>query len=140
MLPIEFPQQTDVLAKDQPQYQPLPVHVGSRENGFPMTACFELTDAEIAEMIATRKLWYTQTTFGRPFQPVYLSTHNPFTPQIISEPSDFKKELTVLLNKHSKENGSNTPDFILSNFILNCLQAFDNAVLQRQSWYTGEKI
>lgn len=78
MQPIEFPQQTDVLAKDQPQYTPLPVHVGSKEDGFPMTACFELTDEEVAEIIATRKLWYTQITFGHAFQPVRLSTQNPF--------------------------------------------------------------
>ena len=78
MQPIEFPQQTDVLAKDQPQYTPLPVHVGSREDNYPMTACFQLSDEEISEIVATKKLWYTQVTFGHAFQPVMLSTQNPF--------------------------------------------------------------
>jgi len=78
MQPVEFPQQTHVLAKDQPQYTPLPVHIGAEEENFPMTACFELSDAEVAEIIATKKLWYTQVTFGHPFQPVMLSTQNPF--------------------------------------------------------------
>lgn len=78
MQPIEFPQQTDVLAKEQPQYTPLPVHVGSKEDGFPMTACFQLTPDELAEIAATGKLWYTQVTFGHPFQPVMLTTKTPF--------------------------------------------------------------
>lgn len=83
MQPVEFPQQTDVLAKNQPQYTPLPVHVGSQDDSFPMTACFELSEEEKAEIAATGKLWYTQITFGHPFQPVHLSTQNPFTPQTI---------------------------------------------------------
>lgn len=78
MQPVEFPQQTAILAKDQPQYTPLPVHVGSKDENFPMTSCLELNDEEIAELIATRKLWHTQITFGHPFQPVRLSTQNPF--------------------------------------------------------------
>jgi hypothetical protein len=78
MEPIEFPQQNDVLAKNQPQYRPLPVHVGSKEDNFPMTTCFQLTPEELAEIAATGKLWYTQVTFGNPFQPVMLSTKSPF--------------------------------------------------------------
>lgn len=92
MQAIEFPQQTDVLAKNQPQYIPLPVFVlpGERtikdEAGnitkeavaYEMTACFLLDPEEIAEINATSKLWYTQCVFGNPFQPVRMSTRNPF--------------------------------------------------------------
>lgn len=49
--------------------------------------------------------------------------------------SNFVKELREVINKHSRENGSNTPDFILSGFIEDCLNAFDCAVKQRESWY-----
>jgi hypothetical protein len=100
MLPVKFSEANETLAKDQPQYTPLPVHVGSKEDGFPMTACFELTDEEVAEIIATRKLWYTQTTFGHPFQPVRLSTHNPFEQQVYSasESSPISRLVTALLN------------------------------------------
>lgn len=78
MQPIEFPQRTDLLAKNQPQYTPIPVHVGTKAAGFPMTACFQLTPEELAEIVATEQLWYTQITFGNAFQPVRLSTQNPF--------------------------------------------------------------
>lgn len=47
----------------------------------------------------------------------------------------FMKELEELINKHSKENESNTPDFILASYIHHALQAFDIAVENRDSWY-----
>ena len=53
--------------------------------------------------------------------------------------SKFRKELEVLINQNSLENGSNTPDFILAEYLENCLKAFDYAVLQRTSWYRKEK-
>jgi hypothetical protein len=47
----------------------------------------------------------------------------------------FREELTDLINRHSKENGSNTPDFILGQYLNACLVAFDNAVKGRDAWY-----
>ena len=52
--------------------------------------------------------------------------------------SGFREELTDLVNRHSMENGSNTPDYILAIFMCNCLKAFDQAVTFRTDWY-GEK-
>ena len=50
----------------------------------------------------------------------------------------FRAELDALINKNSKENGSNTPDFILSNYLSACLDAFDAAVTHREKWYGRE--
>ncbi len=47
----------------------------------------------------------------------------------------FRKELEVLINRHSKENGSDTPDFILAEFLDGCLSAFDTAVQLRTDHY-----
>lgn len=47
----------------------------------------------------------------------------------------FEKELEHLINKHSKENESNTPDFILAQYILGCLSSFATAVQQRETWH-----
>lgn len=47
----------------------------------------------------------------------------------------FEKELTALLNRHSKENGSNTPDFILSDYLQHCLDNFNSSVTARNDWY-----
>jgi len=49
--------------------------------------------------------------------------------------SKFRKELEDLINKHSIENETNTPDYILSEYLMNCLQAFNNAVNERIDWY-----
>jgi hypothetical protein len=47
----------------------------------------------------------------------------------------FEKELTTLLNRYNKENGSNTPDFILARYMSECLASFNNAVYERAKWY-----
>jgi hypothetical protein len=49
--------------------------------------------------------------------------------------SKFEKELRELINCNSKENGSNTPDFILAQYLLGCLENFDNAIKVRDEWY-----
>lgn len=43
----------------------------------------------------------------------------------------FYTELKELINKHSRENGSNTPDFVLAEYLFNCLRNFDQAVNNR---------
>ncbi len=48
---------------------------------------------------------------------------------------EFRKELEILINKHSMEQFSNTPDFILANFLTSCLTAFDSATRSREEWY-----
>jgi hypothetical protein len=49
--------------------------------------------------------------------------------------SDLRRDLTETLNRHSAENESNTPDFLLARFLLACLAAFDEAVNERAHWY-----
>lgn len=83
MNPIEFPQQTMVLAKDQPQYTPFPVHFDARLGA--CIGCFELTDAERAAIASGGKIWLWQYTFGRPFQPVALTTDNPWAEPVAGD-------------------------------------------------------
>lgn len=98
MKSIKFPEVNLALAKDQPEYETLHVYVERKEIDQPvvvensneplqyqkvsipmsMTACFELSGEEIEELVRTKKLWYTQMVFGSPFQPVRMSTQNPF--------------------------------------------------------------
>ncbi len=48
--------------------------------------------------------------------------------------TDFERELSALLNKHCRDNDSNTPDFILAKYINDCLNAFVLAMDKRDSW------
>lgn len=54
--------------------------------------------------------------------------------------TEFRKELASLINKHSMENGSNTPDFILAQFLTHCLRAFDFAIIERNKYYNIAKV
>jgi hypothetical protein len=45
------------------------------------------------------------------------------------------RELEMLLNKYSMENSSNTPDFILAQFMLESLASFNKALVARAEWY-----
>lgn len=49
--------------------------------------------------------------------------------------NNFEKELEQLINKHSIENESNTPDFILARYIMNCLQTLNILTDRREAWY-----
>lgn len=53
--------------------------------------------------------------------------------------SKFREDLEVLINQNSKENGSNTPDFILADYLADCLDAYDKAVTRRTEWYQKSK-
>ncbi len=48
---------------------------------------------------------------------------------------DFRKQLEDLLNCGSMENRSDTPDFILAQYMTDCLEAYDRAVNRREIWY-----
>ena len=47
----------------------------------------------------------------------------------------FRKELAALINRYSAENGSNTPDFLLAEYLTDCLDSFDRVVTAREKWY-----
>lgn len=48
--------------------------------------------------------------------------------------TEMETELAALLNRHSAENASNTPDFILAQYLTACLEAFNVATQQRETW------
>jgi hypothetical protein len=42
------------------------------------------------------------------------------------------------INYHSAESKSNTPDYILAQYLLDCLDAFNNAMSARNEWAKQE--
>ena len=77
MKALEFEQQNAVFAKDQKEYMPLPAHV--QNNGL-VTFCMQLSDEEIEGVKKTKKLKLSVLTFGRPVQPIRISTATPEFP------------------------------------------------------------
>lgn len=53
--------------------------------------------------------------------------------------SDFRADLTELLKRHSKEQESDTPDFILAGYLMSALSAYDSAVVARDR-LAGRKV
>lgn len=53
----------------------------------------------------------------------------------MSSKKEFEEALRELLNKTSQENGSNTPDFILARYLIDCLNAYNKATNRRDKWY-----
>lgn len=47
---------------------------------------------------------------------------------------DLPGELAALLNRYCAENVSGTPDFILAEYLLDCIKAFNSAVVKRADW------
>ena len=49
--------------------------------------------------------------------------------------NDLEHALAEALNRFSAENGSNTPDWILAQYLLGCLAAWNQGIRQRETWY-----
>lgn len=48
---------------------------------------------------------------------------------------DVETEIRTILNRASRENETNTPDFILAEYMMEALGAFERAVKAREKWY-----
>lgn len=46
-----------------------------------------------------------------------------------------EKEIRAVLNRYSQENASDTPDFILAQYLMGCLDAWNKATQRREKWY-----
>jgi hypothetical protein len=53
----------------------------------------------------------------------------------VAKTTKLAKELEDIVNRYSEENRSDTPDWILANYIIACLDAFNGAIFSREIWY-----
>lgn len=53
----------------------------------------------------------------------------------MSDPQQVAAELTRAVNRASAENGSNTPDYVLGEFLAGVLEAFNTAIRAREEWH-----
>ena len=83
MSPIKFAEQNRLLAKDQKEYLPLPVH--QTQDGL-VISCWRLTWWDRLKLLFTGRLWLMQLTFGEPLQPQVIQAHTPFRLVPNSEP------------------------------------------------------
>jgi len=53
-------------------------------------------------------------------------------------PPTLREDIASAINKHSAENGSNTPDHVLAAYLVGCLEQFDTAIKARNRWWAGQ--
>jgi hypothetical protein len=49
--------------------------------------------------------------------------------------ANFEEEVRAVINRYSMENDSDTPDFILAQFVRGCLDNFAIATCRRDEWF-----
>ena len=54
--------------------------------------------------------------------------------EALEDERNFQAELAAVINKYSREGRSNTPDFILAGYLVNCLEAYEAAMERREEW------
>jgi hypothetical protein len=72
---------------------------------------------------------YAQQLPSMPYGGDRVMHHNGEAPNLWDE-------VQAALNRHSRENNSNTPDFILAQFLASALEAYEQAVNSRDNWYS----
>lgn len=50
------------------------------------------------------------------------------------------KDIAEVLNRHSRENESDTPDFILAELMVTSLEQFEAVLSWRKQWYSPEGV
>jgi hypothetical protein len=73
MKPISFKEQNVVIAKDQPEYIPLPAFKFDTPEGH-IVFCESLSIIERLRILFTGKIWGCFLTFNKPVTPSFFST------------------------------------------------------------------
>lgn len=67
-------------------------------------------------------------------------TENEATNEAGMAADDLESDLAALLNRYSAENASDTPDFLLAQYLIGCLDVYAAAVKARDTWHDTEKF
>ena len=49
----------------------------------------------------------------------------------------FRKDLEDAINRNSMEEDSDTPDFLLAEYLVNCLSAYERVHRETKRWHQG---
>lgn len=74
MTPIEFKEQNVIVAKDQPEYMPLPAYIHHGPLG-EVISCWKLSWRERLKLLITGRIWVSLLCFHKPVTPSRLSVY-----------------------------------------------------------------
>ena len=78
MLFIEFPEQNEVIAKDQPQYLPIPAYYVDKSPQGEVIMKIQRTSEELLQLNTQGFFWAAVWTFDNAVQPMRFFTESPF--------------------------------------------------------------
>ena len=73
MKAVKFKEHNIVIAKDQPEYTPLPAMIDSRYKQVPVLSCWKMSFRERLVALFTGRVWLSLLTFGKPLQPIFMT-------------------------------------------------------------------
>lgn len=82
---VEFPEQTIVVAKDQPQYNSLPAHRVANDPRGTLICCWKVPWWERLAILITGRIWHQVLTFNEPLQPQLLLAEKPDMDMVVDE-------------------------------------------------------
>lgn len=56
--------------------------------------------------------------------------------QVFENKAEIIKKFTRFVNENSLEKGSDTPDFMLAEYLFNCLQNYNDIMQRRERWWS----
>jgi len=92
---IPFKEQTTVIAKEQPAYQPLPAHRFPNDPQGRIAFCWQGSWKERIKFLFTGKLWHQVLTFNYPVQPQMLALEKPDMPAYVKRVDPIKMEVPL---------------------------------------------
>lgn len=96
---IEFKEQTTVIAKEQPEYAPLPAHRFPNDPQGRIAFCWKGSLWDRIKFLFTGKLWHQVLTFNYPVQPQMLALEKPDMPAYVARINPISMEMKL------KDNG-----------------------------------
>jgi len=69
----EFKEQNTIVAKDQPEYLPLPAYMERQDPEGNLVCCWKLNLRERIKVLFTGKIWLNMLTFNMPVTPHRMS-------------------------------------------------------------------
>jgi len=106
-----------------------------------MTWQIEITDDVLTALEERAKVYADDNEFTAnatlALIKAYRKMRDSFGPEAESPApaTTLRREIANVLNRFSAENGSNTPDHLLTEFIFGCLSAWNATTLARDRWY-----
>lgn len=74
---IAFPEQTVIIAENQPEYLPMPAYYLAGDPTGLVICCWSLNWKERIRMLFSGRIWHQVLTFNHPLQPQLLSVGKP---------------------------------------------------------------